>query len=1030
MKHGGKSGDYNRPPKINPNSSSTFISRLKEMVPHYTPEWRFSEDDPDPGTGLAFLAGEMLQDTVQRLNQAPINHFLSFLDFIQVKLQPPRPARANVVFALSEGAVDPVHLPAGISLTAAHPDGGEPLIFETERALAATPAKIMEWINVHPERDRIAVAASHYAELLSSGNGDPVRLFDTDYYRNEQEHVLYIRHDELLLADRPSRIYLHVEHSAKRYTEPELAASLASNAVEWTYPVNGGWKAFDSVTAAGNMIILHKAQPGMIELTEHQHIIGRWIRCTLKPLPNTASPLLSDNLELDRVRMRAAHDAQGDSQGILPTSLYYNDMELLPDGFFPFGEHFIPYSVFYMASEETFTKKAGRMRLSFHAKAIPSVLRTAPDPEVKWKMVMRTSEFEEKDPPRVHIRKVQWEYWDGGNWAMLPGSERYSQLFEELPEEQARVFTLEFICPENMTQTFVNGKFDYWVRARVLQVDPIIAAVVEYMPPWLSGPSLSYAQGSQTLLLPDQAYTRSNADDRDRTASVRQGGAPFRLFEPIPCPQPAVYVSFDLAPVKGPLGMYVGLERRFAAGGEPPWIEWEALCYEHGRQIWVPLKLSDGTNAFTISGHLNWAGPSNMAKARLFGKERYWLRAVNRDRQIGNATDGHPIAGSIHLNAVAVRQQVSQERELTIAANGFAQLTPGAFIEEEVWVDEQERFTEYEREALLQQPELYTAKRDGEGKLQRFWAKWSQVASLAESGPDDRHYTVDYAGGSIQFGDGVHGMLPSLDNTDLVRIRFKTTEGVRGNVPAGHITGMQLPFAFISAVSNPEPSMGGGDTERVEQAMARGPQRLKHRGRAVTSKDVEWLAREAFPQIAKVKCLSNRNGLLERSPGSLAVVAFPAGGLKDAAQFPELRQTVEQELRRQASSLVSLGGAIRVVEPAYMEISVHATIAVQTIDEILPAEAECVAKLNAFLDPINGNAGGNGWNIGELLHASVLHSLLHSVRSLLYIERLYIHVMRIENGSRIEWDPGKMSEVAHGIVVNGVHSITAVPAPN
>lgn len=90
------------------------MAQLKEMAPHYTPEWRFSQEEPDAGTGLAYLTAEMLEDTVNRLNQAPLNHFLAFLDLIEVKLQPPRPARATVVFQLSEGTVDPVYLPQAL----------------------------------------------------------------------------------------------------------------------------------------------------------------------------------------------------------------------------------------------------------------------------------------------------------------------------------------------------------------------------------------------------------------------------------------------------------------------------------------------------------------------------------------------------------------------------------------------------------------------------------------------------------------------------------------------------------------------------------------------------------------------------------------------------------------------------------------------------------------------------------------------------------------------------------------------------
>ncbi|WP_028611978.1 baseplate J/gp47 family protein [Paenibacillus harenae] len=1030
MNHGGRNGGDNRPPKINHHNLSSFMAKLKEMAPHYTPEWRFSQDDPDAGTGLAYLTAEMLEDTVQRLNQAPLNHFLAFLDLIQVKLQPPRPARAYVVVQLSEGTAEPVYLPAGIALTAPHPQGGEPLVFESEKALLATPARLMEWINVHPERDRISTAATEYGERLRNGHAEPVGLFDTSSKPNEQEHALFIRHDDLFLVDRPNRFYLNVYHTEKRYTEPEVAASLASEWVEWSYPCKGEWVKFDAATAAGNMVILHKRRIGRIEPTEHEGIPGRWIRCVVKQLDGQASPLLGRFLEMDKLRLRAAHDAAGDEAGITPGALYFNDTELLANGFYPFGEQFMPYSVFYLSCEEAFTKRESKIKLTFSAKAVANRLRMAQDPEVKWKMVMRTSDFEEKDPPRVRIRSVIWEYWDGSNWARLPGCEPYGDLFAELPEQEARSFTLAFTCPENMTQTFVNGSFDYWIRARVLQTDPIIAPVVEYMSPWLEQPSLSYAHGTQTLFMPEHAYTRNNADDRDRTAPAQQGGRPFKLFEPIPTSHPSLYASFQAAPIKGPIRLHIDLERRFTARSQPPWLEWEALCREGGRWVWQPLKVVDTTEAFTISGGLQWTGPPSMTAARLFGKERYWIRAVNRDSSLGDAYPHNPVAASMHMNAVSVRQQISQEKELTIPADGFVLLSPSAFIEEEVWVDELAHIAAGDRLELVDSnPDDYKLERDGDGNDQRFWVRWKPVSSLAESGPTDRHYCPDHAGGTMQFGDGVRGRLPSSDTPQTVRARFKTTAGASGHVEAGQITGMVVPHAFISGVSNPAPSVSGGDAERIEQVLVRGPQRLKHRGRAVTAKDVEWIAREAYPQIAKVKCLSNRNALLERCPGSLTVVAYPFGGLATAAQFPELRRTVERELMRSASNLVSVGGAIRVIEPAYLEISVHATVAADSEDELVPVEMASVSKLNAFLNPITGNADGNGWNIGEALHVSVLHSLLHGIRSLLYIERLYLHVVKVENGNRVEWDPARMNEVMHGIVINGSHFVTAIPAP-
>ncbi|MHA6485319.1 baseplate J/gp47 family protein [Paenibacillus sp. strain BS8-2] len=1029
MTYAGTGGGERRPPRINTNNLSTYMEKFKEMAPHYTPEWRFSLDQPDAGTGLAYIAGEMLEETVQRLNGAPMNHLLSFLDLIEVKLGAPRPARARVVFQLSEGSTEPVHVPAGLKLTAPNPQGGDPLVFETEGALAATPAKLTAIVNVNPARDEIVTAARAYDEKLEAGLANEVPLFDTQSAPNEQEHTLFVRHDDQLLVDRPCRIYINVFHTEKRYAEPELAAALASEYVVWSYFSEGEWKPFHSVIAAGNLIMLHKSEPGKMELTSHQGVEGRWIKCTVKPILGHASPILAKGLEMDKMRLRVSHDAAGDLERIRPDHLYFNDMALSEDGAFPFGEHFVPYSVFYLSSEEAFSKRQSKLELTFSAMAKANRLRMAPDPDVKWKMVMRTSEFEEKDPPRIRIRQVVWEYWNGSNWNVLPGNEHYVNFFEELPEQAVKPFRLTFDCPEDMEKTYVNGVYQYWVRARVLQTDPVIAPIMQYMSPWLETPRLSYTTGTQTVFAPHNVYTRNNADDRDRSLSADQGVESFKPFEGIPSPCPSVYMAFHLPPQKGPIRLHFELARRFVTGDERPWTDWEALCRENGRLVWKPLKIEDGTDGFGMSGEWSWVGPQHMAAARLYGHDQYWIRAINRDSRLSEAYPDNPIAESIRINTIAVVQQVSQEREMTIPADGLVVLTPTAFVDESVWLDELADFTPSERAAMLDaEPDDCYAQEGSEGNILRFWVRWKAVSSLADSGPDDRHYSPDRAGGLLLFGDGMHGRSPSAEYDRLARISYRTTSGAYGRVEANQIKGMQLPIAYIDSVSNPRAAIGGSHTESMDAVLQRGPQRLKNRGRAVTTKDIEWIAKESYPGIAKVKCLSNRNSVLGRAPGSATVVACTDGGYGDSAQFPELRRRVESELLRTASGVLAVGGGIAVIEPAYLEVSVHATVAAESIGGLLPLERACTEKLTTFLSFMNGNTDGHGWNIGEPLHLSLLYSLLHSVRGLLYIERLYVHVFKIENGVRTEWDPARMNEVMHGLVMSGTHRITAVPA--
>ena len=60
---------------------------------------------------------------------------------------------------------------------------------------------------------------------------------------------------------------------------------------------------------------------------------------------------------------------------------------------------------------------------------------------------------------------------------------------------------------------------------------------------------------------------------------------------------------------------------------------------------------------------------------------------------------------------------------------------------------------------------------------------------------------------------------------------------------------------FIGRVDNRRPAVGGVDGETLEAAKTRGPLVLGTRNRAVTARDYEQLAREATPEVARVRCL-------------------------------------------------------------------------------------------------------------------------------------------------------------------------------
>lgn len=1027
MKSGDGKGGMFGAPAIDGRKLHDFALQMKAMVPHYTPEWRFSPDDPDAGTALFYLAAGMLGENVKRLNQVPLNHFIAFLDMLRVELQPARPARTQVVFSLNEGIRETVFVPSGTVLTAAAEDGGDDIAFETEGALAVTPARLIEVLNVHPGRDRIVVAAEGYDDALTAGAAPEIALFSS-MGDNRQEHALYVRHDELFMLDRPAQVTLRWHNADKRYVEDDLAAVMArSEWLEWCYSRGGDWIPFEEVSAKGREVTLRKKSPGPVEPTEVRGVSGRWIRCRVRPAAdNGRSPALDAVPGMDRLTMRAAHDAAIDDTGIAPVEMIFNDTALQPSGFFPFGQHFVPYSVFYAACPEALSKRGSHLRVSFRARNTANSLRTGPDPEIRWKMVMRTADFEPKPAPKVYIRKVIWEYWNGDNWNRLPECEVYETLFADMPEAPTD-YELDFPCPDDLTYTFVNGREDLWLRVRVLMTDPVTAAVVDYMSPWLEEFRFSYAYDVSAALVPVTSFTLNNAEMTDVTATVRQGGPAFKPFVPIPAPAPSLYFGFDAPPAKGPIRLHFTLGRQIPAAGAAPRIDWEAYIRQGGEWSWTPLKTLDETNGFTESGMLQFVGHPQMAAAKLFGRERAWLRATSRDGAYGNDDGASPTVAAVRRNAITAVQRRTIRGEYPEKGQGGFVLSETPVIGHEVWVDETGELGEHELSALMERhPERYEVHRDSEGQIQRLWVKWTPVSALVSSGPGDRHYVLHSASGLIEFGDGTRGRLPPKEGGDKIRVTYQVTEGERGNADRARITGLMQSTAYIAGVTNPMPATGGGDAETLDQALLRGPQRLKHRGRGISSADVEWLVRELEPGISKVKCLPGRNAKLERAPGCMTVVAMTAGGIQSLAQFPETKRKLEASLLRQMPNVTASSGKVAVIPPAFLEISVTATIEVETPDLVIPVEAECLDKLNRFLDPVSGKLDGLGWKIGEPVHVSVFYGLLQSVPGVQRVVKLHFHAEKHEHGIKTELAEERLRDVLHGIVTGGVHRLTVV----
>ncbi len=267
------------------------------------------------------------------------------------------------------------------------------------------------------------------------------------------------------------------------------------------------------------------------------------------------------------------------------------------------------------------------------------------------------------------------------------------------------------------------------------------------------------------------------------------------------------------------------------------------------------------------------------------------------------------------------------------------------------------------------------------------WTEWREVGTFAESGPEDRHVTVDRGGGEVCFGPAIRrpdGTLRQYGATPpkaaLIRIRaYRTGGGRRGNVARNTLTVLRDPVPFVSTVTNRQPATGGVDGESVTDAAARGPLTLRTRERAVTIDDYEQLAREAAPEAARVRCVP-----VDDESAAVRVLVVPALGEADAdpvdgTRFASL-QPPENMLRRIAHALDErrcIGARVVVEPPFYQGVTVVAQLRARARSgSIATIRDEALRTLYRYLDPISGGPDGTGWPFGRPIQSGEVFAVL------------------------------------------------------
>ena len=636
---------------------------------------------------------------------------------------------------------------------------------------------------------------------------------------------------------------------------------------------------------------------------------------------------------------------------------------------YPFGTQPKLYDGFAVGSKEAFSKKGAKLTLSFSLALVDTTspgLSPRPDP------------------------RLAWEYWNGTGWQALTILKDDSDRFMKEGDTEA----IEFICPDDIGETELNGQKNYWIRARIIGGDygrdqytlganNVIRVERKYSLPIIRDLKIGYSFEIKKEL--QYCLTYNNLDFQDRTSESKTKGAVFQPFVPIEDGNLNFYLGVDKPLAGGPIRIFFDASELPYSEETKPEMAWN--CWNG--TAWKILDHLDETEGLIAQGHLELVGPSGFADKLMFDRPLYWIQ--------GSLTKGKyeclPKVHGIYPNTTWAMQAKTIKDEIIGSSDGEPhQILTFANVPilegEEVRV--REVLTEEERQLLIEssgEEAIYEIK-DEKGEVIETWVLWAEVSDFFDSNPKSRHYTMDRAHGEIGFGDGIKGMIPPADDNNIKAFSYQTGGGAQGNIKLGEIKSLKSAVAGVDKASNFVAADGGANTATLDEMLEIGPAQISHRNRAVTIEDFEWLAKQAARRVVKAKCLPNTNNKKQKEIGWVTVIIVPDS--REDKPFPSLslRRKVKQYLEAHSANTLSSAQHIYIDGPSYIEIGVSADVFIASIDFVSIVAREVRAKLDAFLHPLTGGTEGKGWDFGRSIPASDIYALLEGIEGVDHVENV------------------------------------------
>lgn len=207
-----------------------------------------------------------------------------------------------------------------------------------------------------------------------------------------------------------------------------------------------------------------------------------------------------------------------------------------------------------------------------------------------------------------------------------------------------------------------------------------------------------------------------------------------------------------------------------------------------------------------------------------------------------------------------------------------------------------------------------------EGDRYRIWKK---VRDFSESGPEDRHYTLDSGSGTVRFGDCIRGMAP---DAEILIFSLSRTKGRRGNIKARAIDRFDGMEPRDVPVWNPAECKGGRDEESLEEAFLRARKELAQPFTLVSNHDIEQCVMET-PGLMIENCRVIPREKLEQirrkaEDGKIYIVVKPFSGEEETGLTECYRRNILAWLEPRRM----VGRQFVLLSPLYIAFEVYADV--------------------------------------------------------------------------------------------------------